>query len=206
MLFLDFSLAFNTLGFYFGTEKISLYSLCKSSGLPNRETSKRAGRHRHLEDFYTEYWHSTATQLYVFLGHCSSHCRTKTVYQHKVPTTSSSLWTTRLVGRTTNNDEVNYRSGVRQSSGARTAFFSSMWGRPTRFLWTYRKHPSSPTAPLTKERAAVERGCILAMPISKDSSWTNNTTSLAKKAQTCFYFLCKLKKVRVLTPMIYSLY
>lgn len=44
------------------------------------------------------------------------------------------------------------------------------------------------------------------MNITKDLSWTNNTTSLEKKKQLHFYLLHKFKRAGAWTPIKYSFY
>ena len=56
--------------------------------------------------------------------------------------------------------------------------------------------------PLTINGATVERMSstkFLGVHVSKELSWTTNTTSLVKKAQWRLYFLCKLKRGSLLT-------
>jgi len=86
-----------------------------------------------------------------------------------------------VVGLISNNDETHYRREVNQLATC-----------------CIDQHPH----PLTIGGAAVEQVSntkFLGVNITEDLSWSNNTTSITKKAQQRLYFVRKLK--RCLTPI-----
>lgn len=64
-------------------------------------------------------------------------------------------------------------------------------------------------APLTVNSGAVERVSstkFLSVQVREDLSWTNNTASLARKAQQRLYFLHKLRRARAQASIICTSY
>src|SRR4029434_10304142 len=63
--------------------------------------------------------------------------------------------------------------------------------------------------PLTIDGAAVERVSstkFLGVHISKDLSWTLNTSTLVKKAHQCLFFLRRLKKANLSPQILVNFY
>ncbi|MCJ8750258.1 hypothetical protein PDJAM_G00260460 [Pangasius djambal] len=116
---------------------------------------------------------------------------------------------TTVVGLISNNDETNYRNEVQQLAIWCTNNNLSLNIEKTKEIVVdfWRAHTQRP--PLIINSAAVERVSstkFLGVHITEDLSWTTNTASLVKKAQHRLYFLCKLRRARVPTPIMYSFY
>ncbi len=116
---------------------------------------------------------------------------------------------TTVVGLISNRDETNYRSEVSRLAGWCRDNNLSLNVEKTKeivvdFMRVHTQH-----APLTINGATVERVSstkFLGVHITEDLSWTNNTASLAKKAQQRLYFLRKLRRARAPTPIMCTFY
>ncbi len=109
-----------------------------------------------------------------------------------------------------NRDETNYGSEVSRLAGWCSDNNLSLNLEKTKEIVVDFRRVHTQHAPLTINGATVERASsttkFLGVHITEDLSWTNNTVSLAKKAQQCLYFLRKLRRARAPAPIMCTFY
>ncbi len=116
---------------------------------------------------------------------------------------------TTVVGLISNRDETNYRSEVSRLAGWCSDNNLSLNVEKTKEIVVDFRRVHTQHAPLTINGATVERVSstkFLGVHITEDLSWTNNTAALAKKAQQCLYFLCKLRRARAPDSIMCTFY
>ncbi|XP_073675260.1 interferon-induced very large GTPase 1-like [Garra rufa] len=116
---------------------------------------------------------------------------------------------TTVVGLIRNNDETHYREEVAQLAkwcGANN--LSLNVGKTKEVVMDFRRN-SVDHPPMTIDGSTVDRvgsTKFLGVHITEDLSWTTNVTSLNKKGQQRLYFLRRLKRASLPTPILTTLY
>ncbi|KAM8846109.1 uncharacterized protein ACB058_012558 [Synchiropus picturatus] len=116
---------------------------------------------------------------------------------------------TTVVGLIRNDDESNYRSEVsRLVQWCDDNYLRLNVEKTKEMVVDFRRRPVL-HPPLLIAGAAVEQVTstkFLGVHISQDLTWNTNTTALAKKAQQRLYFLRKLKRAGVPSPIMCTFY
>lgn len=211
MLFLDFSSAFNTIIPQQLINKLRNLGLKTSlcnwvlEILTERQQKVQVGRNISR----TITLNTGAPQgcvlsllLFTLLTHdCVPHYNTNHIVKFADDTT--------VVGLITGNDEANYRNEVNelvQWCGDNDLFLNV--DKTKEIVVDFRRNRQQ-HLPLTINTATVERVRnikFLGIHISEDLTWTNNTVSVAKKAQKRLYFIRKLRRAQVPPTIMHSFY
>jgi len=109
-----------------------------------------------------------------------------------------------VVGLISNNGETHYRREVNQLATwcINNNLFLNV-ETTKEIVVDFRRTSTQHPHPLTINDAAVEQvSCTKFLGVHRDLFWSNNTTSLAKKAQQRLDFVHKLKRANCIFPKI----
>ncbi|KAI4896109.1 hypothetical protein NFI96_008805 [Prochilodus magdalenae] len=116
---------------------------------------------------------------------------------------------TSLVGLITKNNETAYREDVqRLTDWCRTNNLSLNVDKTKEMIVDFRRVQGG-HAPLNNNGFVVEiiqSTKFLSVYIAENLTWSLNTSSIAKKAQQCFYFLQRLRKSHLPPPILTMFY
>ncbi len=211
ILFIDFSLSFNTIIPQQIINKLNLLGLNNSlcnlilDFLTRRPQSVRVGRNTSS----TTTMSTGAPQgcvhsplLFTLLAH---DCTNKFSSNHIIKFADD----TSVVGLISNNDETHYREEVVQLAEWCGENNQSLNVSKTKEVVMDFRQNSGDHPPLTINSSTVERVSstkFLGVHITEDLTWTTNTTSLSKKAQQRLHFLRRLKRAILPPPILTTFY
>uniref|UniRef100_A0A3B1J1U4 Reverse transcriptase domain-containing protein n=1 Tax=Astyanax mexicanus TaxID=7994 RepID=A0A3B1J1U4_ASTMX len=211
MLFIDFSSAFNTI---IPTEPHQEAKLARPQhpplqldpGLSDGETPVSPVRGQHLQLHHTEHWGPQGSVLSPLLFTLLTHdCAAK----HSSNSFIKFADDTTVLGLITKGDESAYREEVQRLTDWCTVNNLHLNVDRTKEMVVDFRRALHTHSPLNIDGSSVEivkSTKFLGVHLADNLTWTLNTSSTAKKAQQCLYFLRKLRKARLPPPILTLFY
>ncbi len=212
MLFIDFSLAFNTIIPQQLINKLNLLGLNNSlcnwilDFLTGRPQSVRVGHNTSSTTTLSTGAPQGCVLSPLLVTLLTHDCTAKFSSNHIIKFADD----TTVVGLISNNDETHYREEVAQLAEWCGANNLSLNVEKTKeVVLDFRRRNSTDHPPLTIDSSTVERVSstkFLGMHITENLTWTTNTMSLSKKAQQRLHFLRRLKRASLPPPILTTFY